>query len=75
MTFKCWKVWSPVINHATMRMVLVFLFFLLSEGFRDLILKAESGERAVKAFSLLLQRLIEVILDEHDAAMVSRKRG
>ena len=39
----------------------MFLWFLLSEGFRDLILKAESGERAVKAFSLLSQHLVETI--------------
>ena len=30
----------------------MFSFFLLSEGFHDLIHKVERGERAVKAFSL-----------------------
>ena len=40
----------------------MFLFFLLSEGFRDLIPKTESGERAEKASSLLLQHLIDLPL-------------
>ena len=40
----------------------MFLCFLLSEGFRDLIQKAESGERAVKALPLLLQHLTAIWL-------------
>ena len=73
--FTCCKVLVSSNRSCDKEGVSSFYCFFLSEVFRNLILKAESGERAVKALSLLLQRLIEVLLDEHDAAMVSRKRG
>ena len=38
----------------------VLFSFSFSEGFRDLILKLESAERAVKVFSLLLQELMTI---------------